>query len=299
MIYHNTKIPIVTLSYKPVMLKNFLHCYKKFNNSLKDLYIVLNDNIVSRAEYIKAIDMKDYLELQQNIIGQSDIEKYVIDKYNIPNYWEYSKCVPNQIKLLIPIYLKEVRNLHNMLWLDDDIIVNCNLQDTLPPLMQKSFAEWKPIEKEKGEINSLFVKFWELSDKRNNSVLSAKHFSHFISCAFWFNIFDNFATYIQTYFQDQDLYNYLKEYTHDFIYKSGMGDSLNALEEFTFNYYCMMTSRQKANYWLPSRFHSWVDREAYFKDIDKVLKNNYFIHAHFQPKEQWVKLYFKDDFKQE
>ena len=39
-----------------------------------------------------------------------------------------------------------------------------------------------------------------------------------------------------------------------------------------------------------------------FNDVIKtgsLLKNNYFIHAHFQPKEQWVKLYFKDDFKQE
>lgn len=287
----NNPIPVVTLSYNPIMLKHFLLAYVSRQNDLKDLVVVINDHAEPEENYKAQVEIETWNNIG-HLVKLSEVEEKTVPVYNLKNFYDYQKCAPVQTKLLLPLYVKNVLGYDNMLWLDDDIIVNCDLQVLINELFPKYLTEWQPVKKEgdQAKIPMIFRDFWKFLSLIYKDALKPENFHQFISCCFWMHIHDDYPSFIQTYFQHDEVYNYLKAYTFNFQYRSGMGDALNALEEFIFNYYNMMHSLESPNYWIPPRFHSWTDRDSY-RNL-RLVSRWPLIHAHFQPKTQWGALYF-------
>ena len=294
--YQGRPIPVVTLSYNPIMIKHFLLAYTVRQNDLKDLVIFLNDHTAPIEEYKKQVKPEVWDNIG-HIVPLSEAEAKTVPVYDLKHFYDFQKSAPVQTKLIIPIYLKEYLGYDNMLWLDDDIIINCKLQTLIDDLLTKYLTEWKPLQIENPTISRVFSDFWKFLSQIYNDKLKLENFTQFISSCFWMNINDDYVSFIQTYFQHPEVYNYLKIYTFDFKYRSGLGDALNALEEFVFNYYNMMHSLEAPNYWIPPRFHSWTDRDSY--RMLQVVAKWPLIHAHFQPKTQWGALYFPAELKKE
>lgn len=279
------------------LIENFLKSFSNKGNDFKNLIITV-DNKTSDFNEMKSVIKKFSNKI--TILNLEKVETTVNKDLELVNYYNFVKVCPIQARLLLPYYFKKYLGINKVLFLDDDILVNTNIDRI--NFDQCDGAGVNNILTEEIKKNQYIQYQIELCNKisKKKYTKDILAFPRFVACAFLMTIYNDYEDYICQFFNSRIINEYIKAHSNNFTTKTTNKDILYPLEEHCFNVYVITHSKKFLMFNSNTVFHYWGNPKAY-KDKSQVLRSP-FIHAHLKDskgyKNQWYDYYFGNDSKE-
>lgn len=279
------------------LIENFLKSFSNKGNDFENLIITI-DNKTSDFNEMKSIIKKFSNKIM--ILNLEEVETVVNKDLKLTNYYNFVKVCPIQARLLLPYYFKKYLGINKVLFLDDDILVNTNIDKI--NFDQCDGAGVNNILTEEIKKNQYIQYQIELCNKisKKKYTKDILTFPRFVACAFLMTIYDDYEDYICQFFNFRIINEYIKVHSNNFTTKTTNKDILYPLEEHCFNVYVVTHSKKFLMFNDNTVFHYWGNPKVY-KDKNQVLRSP-FIHAHLKDsngnKNQWYNYYFENSSKE-